>query len=262
VSGLAEGRRRATIPAVSVPVARRPRSRVAVAIAVSAAIVGLAGCGGDGDDVDASATKRWAPSPIGFGFRADADAASRFLELAAARQTTTYRVDGAFERDVDGREPLTSAYTEINRPPDHVTVSLGGVSGRIGDRTITCGDLPGGASGCAPTAPAPAVEAERAAQLDELRSLVDPDTGWYRVDAADGLTVAGEAATCFGLRQRNELAAPPFGRWAYLCDAADGVPLSVYVVKVASRDVRTATAVSRAVTADDVTALVTSATGG
>ncbi len=91
---------------------------------------------------------------------------------------------------------------------------------------------------------------------------MDPDTGWYRVDAADGTTIAGEPATCFGLRQRNELAAPPFGRWAYLCDAADGVPLSVYVVKVGSRDVRTATAVSRSVTADDVTRLVATAQGG
>jgi hypothetical protein len=233
-----------------------------LAAALALVLASLAACGDDDDAGAATATKRWAPSPIGFGFRADPDAANRLLDLAAARQTATYRVDAAFERDVDGRDPLKSAYTEINRPPDHVTVSLGGATGRVGDRTITCGDLPNGGTGCAPGAPAPPIETERQAELDELRSLVDPDTGWYRVDAADGLTIAGEPATCFGLRQRNELAAPPFGRWAYLCDAADGVPLSVYVVKDGSRDVRTATAVTRSVTADDVDRLVASAEGG
>jgi hypothetical protein len=248
--------------------ARRPRSRVAAAAVAGAAALALAGsvlvaCRGDDDGAaGAAAAKRWAPSPIGFGFRTDPDAAARLLDLATERQTATYRVDAAFERDVDGKDPLRSQYTEVNRPPDHVVVSLGGATGRVGDRTVTCGDLPTGGTGCAPGATAPPIDAERAAEIDELRSLVDPDTGWYRVDAADGLTIAGEAATCFGLRQRNELAAPPFGRWAYLCDAADGVPLSVYVVKVGSRDIRTATAVSREVTADEVTQLVAAAQGG
>jgi hypothetical protein len=257
------------MPAVPCPasaVDRPPRWRALALLAVAlGGLLALTGCdGGDGDGGDgtATATKAWAPSPIGFGFREDPGAADRFLALTARRQTATYRVDAAFQRDVDGREPLRSEYVEVNRPPDHVVVSLGGATGRVGDRTITCGDLPGGRTGCAPSGPAAPVEQERAAELEELRALVDADSGWYRVDAADGRTIAGEPATCFGLRQRNDLAAPPLGRWALLCEAADGVPLSVYVVKDGSRDVRTATAVTRTVTADDVAALLAAAEAG
>jgi hypothetical protein len=246
---------------VSGPAVRRLRPPGVLA-AVVVLLAGLTACGGGDEGVGSAAVKRWAPSPIGFGFRPDPAAAARFLDLATRRQTATYRVDASFERDVDGRDPLTSQYTEINRPPDHVAVSLGSATGRVGDRTITCGDLPDGGTGCAPGAPAAPIDAERAAEIDELRSLVDPTTGWYVVDAADGRTIAGEAATCFGLLQRNDLAAPPYGRWAYLCDAADGVPLSIYVVKVGSRDLRTATSVSRTVTADDVSALLAAASGG
>ena len=251
------------MPAVSGPAVRHARPVVAGAAVIALVLAGLTACGGDGGGAARSAaTKRWAPSPIGFGFRDDPTAAERFLDLATKRQTATYRVDAAFERDVDGRDPLRSEYTEVNLPPDHVTVSLGGAAGRVGDRTITCGDLPGGGTGCAPGAPAAPIEAERAAELDELRALIDPASGSYRLEAADGRTIAGEPATCFGLLQHDDQLAPPYGRWAYLCDAADGVPLSVYVVKVASRDVRTATSVSRSVTAEEVTALLASVSGG
>jgi hypothetical protein len=239
---------------------RRARPRALAVVLAAAAAVG--GCSADDDGAGAAAVlaaaKVWAPSPLGFGFRVDPGAADRFVDVAARRQGATYLVEATFVREVDGQPPLRGSYTELNRPPDHLSASFGTVAGRVGDRTITCGELPDGSSGCAPGRPAPPLDQERAAELAALRGLVAED-GWYRVDAAPDRTIVGEAATCFGLRQRNQLPAPPFGRWAHLCYAADGAPLDLYVAKVASRDIRTATSLRREVTAQDVADLVDAA---
>jgi hypothetical protein len=247
------------------PVARsiaRARAGALALALVVALVVTAASCGGDDDAaaVTSGPAKVWAPSPIAFGFRADHGAADRFVDVGARRQRATYLVEATFVRTVDGQDPLEGTYKEVNRPPDHVSVGFGTVAGRVGDRTITCGELPDGSVSCAPGQPAAPLEQERAAEIEELRALV-ADDGWYRVDAAPDRTIAGEAATCFGLRQRNELAAPPFGRWARLCYAADGAPLDLYVAKVGSRDVRTATTIRRDVTAEDVADLVGGAGG-
>lgn len=180
----------------------------------------------------------------------------QFLDAYERSRLAEWLIRYDFTRRLRNGSTLDLRVTELNRPPDHLSVGLGGISGRVGGRTVVCEEV-GGRSICVPEGPAASFEEGLAAQLSELRDVLEPPAKWYAVEDGGIRRLAGEPARCFVLRRVADVFSPPYGERAEYCFAtSDGVPLHNRVERREGVDQRLARAVTRQVTDADIAALL------
>jgi hypothetical protein len=217
---------------------------LAVAILPVAAVV-TAACGGGSARVERLPPQTAVPAT-------DPGARDALVALVAAGARATWRVDSAFVRTAAGRT-LRAQLVEVNRPPDHVVVGLGGATGTFRGRDLTCSSSAGGAlcHGGGDAGRTPAVTDAAA-----LAALTAPSIGWYAARAAPDRTIAGLRAWCFTLLWTDRGNAKSWGDRAELCFSRDGVPLAQRVVRGDSTDDTRASSVTRTVTDTQLDALL------
>jgi hypothetical protein len=182
----------------------------------------------------------------------DDDALLDFVRLLEAGDDATWLVQYAAERSSGADRRVSYALVDANRPPVRVRSGLGSVTVTTPETSITCTDVDDESSAChdvtGDTTRPPGLVAAAIAQV-----VLD---GAYALEPAPGRDVAGEAARCFRAEHRSGPTLGSLGTRSVHCFAADGVPLRTRVERFGVVDERTATAVSRAVTADDLLELL------
>jgi hypothetical protein len=203
-------------------------------------VVLLAGCHG-------SAKVERLPRPHDLP-RTDTRARDDLLALLSRGGRATWWVDSDFVRTV-GTRTLDDHVTEVNRPPDHLVVGLGGLRGTLDGHALSCTPATGGplCSGAA----APAVSGAAA-----YAALTDPTTGSYALRNTGGRLIAGLAARCFRLDWNERGTNQPFGTRATACFSSDGVPLALDAERAGASDTTTARTVRRTFTRADLDALL------
>ena len=177
------------------------------------------------------------------------------LAMYGLSRRTTWLVTFEYHRRTAAGGRLDLHLTELNRPPDHLTSGLGGISGRVGDRKVACNEVDGRRL-CGPDGPDVPFDEETSAQLGELRDVLQPPAQWYAVESGPPRVVIGERAACYALRRIVNVPDPPYGERAEYCFAGDGVPLLTRIERREGTDERVAVAVSRRVGDGDVQALL------
>jgi hypothetical protein len=179
-----------------------------------------------------------------------------FLDAYEGSRRATWLITYDFTRRLRNGSKLDLSVTELNRPPDHLIVGLGGLKGQVGGREVICDDIDE-KTVCAPEGTAVPFEEELAAQVSELRDVLQPPAKWYAVEGGGDLKVAGETARCFTLRRVAAVFSPPYGERAQYCFAtADGAPLLNRVERREGTDQRLARQVTRQVGDADVATLL------
>lgn len=181
--------------------------------------------------------------------KTDPAARAELVELATRGARATWWVASTFVRSTGGTA-LRSTLTEVNRPPDHVVVGVGGVTGVLRGRSLSCSPATGGPL-CAPDA-----SSESTAEPDALARLTDAAGGSYSVRHAASRRVAGIAARCFRLDRNNRATTLPYGTNAVVCYSDEGVPVTLDVDRPSSTDRIAADSVQRLVTDAALDALV------
>jgi len=198
----------------------------------AAALVVLAACTSHGGSS--------APSPA-------AQRTSAHAFLAAWRRSLegTWAVDAVFERTV-GTKRITVDVHEARRPPDHLRVAGGTVSGSVNGRVVACTTGADGALTCRDGGPAPPLADDVAKELATLSGYFAGPDPLYRADQRGG--------GCFTLVLERTILAPPYGESSRFCfDTRTGAPTQVEVRKRGSVDVTHTTAVRAEPTAGDLT---------
>ena len=179
-----------------------------------------------------------------------------FLEAYERSRRATWLITYDFARRLANGASLDLDVLELNRPPDHLIAGLGGLSGRVGGREVTCDEVDGHTV-CAPEGTVVPFEEALAAELSELRDVVQPPAKWYAVEGGGERKVAGETARCFTMRRVAAVFSPPYGERAEYCFAtADGAPLLNRVERREGTDQRLAREVIRQVGDADIAALL------
>ena len=178
-------------------------------------------------------------------FETDPAAVADFLEAWQRSRAGTFVVISRFTRSVTGRSGLSSTATLVQDPPTRIAAQLGSITGRIGDREISCTTGPDEELQCLPGRRLPSYEEEAGDELALLRRFVDgPGRDLYFVDRRDG---------CFRLRLAFELPTPPLGETAVYCfDPATGAPTRTEIVREEGRDLTEAVEIRTEVTAEDL----------
>jgi hypothetical protein len=184
----------------------------------------------------------------------DPAARASFLDLVNRASHTIWWVDSTFVRTTGGKA-LRSQITEVNRPPDHVVVGVGGATGSLRGTTLSCSPATGGP--VCTGASGPAVVSDPTG----LARLTDVAAGWYSLRRSPARMVAGLAAQCFRMDWNSRATAQPYGPRATLCYSGEGIPVSRDVDRPASSDRIVARSVQRAVTDAAFDALVAPYTG-
>ncbi len=222
---------------------RRPRRAPAPAVVVSFVLLVplIAGCH-SGPAVERLPRPQDPP-------KTDAAAQMELVDLATRGSRATWLVESTFVRSTGGKT-LRSTLTEANRPPDHVVVGVGGATGVLRGRPVSCAPATGGPLCATDGLSQPTGDPSRLAPLTDLAS------GWYSVRHAASRRVAGLAARCFRLDRNDRATSQPFGTSAVLCYSGDGVPVTLDVDRPSGTDRITAAAVRRVVSDAALDALV------
>jgi hypothetical protein len=177
-----------------------------------------------------------------------AEAADALLEAWERSRTVEVVVRSDFTRTFpDGRE-VAYAQRLVQRPPDdRLVIGAGSASGRLDGRIIRCNVVDGGPPECVQGQEAVPYDEEVAAELADLASLVDPDTGAYEVRV--------DEEGCFGLTLVAEVFAPPYGNTARFCfDEASGATSEAVIERDEAVDRTEAVEIRTEVTAADLRA--------
>lgn len=168
------------------------------------------------------------------------DASAAFVAAWRRSLVATYAVTWRFERRrPDGTLVVAAEVRRAQRPPDVVVRGPEGVRGRVGGRRVGCLAGPSGPV-CRDGGPAPPYDADVAAELRLLRSLVAGPAAAYRVRAA--------GPGCFLLVLRARLVAPPYGEDATFCfDRRTGALARSVVHRAEATDTNLAVALRRSV---------------
>ena len=178
------------------------------------------------------------------------------LDTYERSRRATWHITYDFTRRLRNGASLDLETVELNRPPDHLLAGLGGINGVVGGREVVCGEVEGRYL-CAPEGEAVSFEEALAAELSELRDVLQPLAKWYAVDGGSEREVAGETARCFTLRRIVDVPSPPYGeRSEYCFAAADALPLLNRVERVEGVDQRLARVVARQVSDADFAELL------
>jgi hypothetical protein len=179
-----------------------------------------------------------------------------FLEVYERSRRATWLITYDFTRRLRNGAGLDLTVLELNRPPDHIITGLGGLKGRVAGREIICDDIDE-QTVCAPEGAAAPFEEALAAEISELRDVLQPPAKWYAVEGGGDREVAGETARCFMMRRVAVVFSPPYGERAEYCfAAADDAPLLNRVDRREGSDERIAREITRQVGDAEVAALL------
>ncbi len=216
-------------------------------LAVAVAVVGAGGSEEEARPAVTSTTGPAVPEPV---------LREEFLQAYERSRRATWLITYDFTRRNRNGANLDLEVTELNRPPDHLLAGLGGLNGRVGGREVVCDDVEGRTL-CAPEGAAVPFDEALAAELSELRDVVQLPAKWYDVEGGGRRQVAGETARCFTLRRVAAVFSPPYGERAEYCfAAADGAPLLNRIERREGIDQRLARDITRQVGDDDVAAML------
>ncbi len=180
----------------------------------------------------------------------------QFLQAYEHSRRATWYITYDFSRRLRNGSKLDLTVVELSRPPDHLIAGLGGINGQVAGREVVC-DQVDGRDICAPSGPVAPFEDALAAEISELRDVVQPPAKWYAVEGGGVRPVAGENARCFTLRKVVAVPSPPYGEQAEYCFATvDGAPLLNRVERREGTDQRLARQVSRQVSDADISELL------
>lgn len=186
---------------------------------------------GVGTDAGPAAKRGAEQALIGGLAPLDSRAAAGFLDAWRRSRVITYAADGVFVREA-GTRRLQSTLRLAQRPPDRLSVGIGAVSGRRGDRRLACAVDATGVLRCREEAGAPAYAAEVDAEVADLAALITDRPGSLAIYA-----VGNEGGGCFTLRIRFGYPAPPYGDEARFCfDPATGVPVESVIEREGAVD--------------------------
>lgn len=174
----------------------------------------------------------------------NADAGAQYIADWRRSQLGTWKVVLRWQRIV-GSSRLDDEIRTAQRPPDRLSVALGSVDARRGDRRLACAADTDGHLHCRDAGAAPSYDQDVAASEAALRGQLLGPNRLYDVTATSG--------DCYDFRLRFTYPVPPYGRHARFCfDEATGAPTLRDIDRVEGRDVQEATSVSRQVTDEDL----------
>lgn len=156
----------------------------------------------------------------------------------------TWKVTMRWQRIV-GANRLDDEIRTAQRPPDRLSVALGSVDARRGDRRLACAEGSDGKLHCRDAGAAPPFEQRAAGDEGVLRTqLLGPNRIY---------DVTQTSAHCYNLRLRFTYPVPPYGRQARFCfDEETGAPTLRDIDRAEGRDIQEATSVSGEVTDADL----------
>jgi len=171
-------------------------------------------------------------------------AAAAYINDWKRSELGTWKVTMRWQRIV-GTNHLEDEIRTAQRPPDRLSVALGSVDARQGDRRLACAEAPDGKLHCRDAGAAPPFDQPVVAGEAVLRSqLLGPNRLYDVTQTSDH---------CYDFRLRFSYPVPPFGRQARFCfDEETGAPTLKDIDRAEGRDIQEATAVSRQVTDADL----------
>lgn len=231
---------------------RLPRTAIAVAVVSVIVIIGVVVALVSRED-DAPGEPAMIVESVDYseGVRDD------FLSIAERSERATWLVEYDYRRDGRAGSVLSDQSMEVNRPPDHLSIGLGGVSGTIDGIDVACTSTLGEVR-CDPNQPVSASGPDgdevdyRMALLSELTK--DPSNG-YAVGRLADETIGGEHAICFRLVRRGAKTYTEFGESAERCFAHDGIPLRTTIDRGSAVDSWIAVSVERTVSKETLVEL-------
>jgi hypothetical protein len=172
------------------------------------------------------------------------DGARAFIAAWRTSQLGTWKVVLRWQRTAGGSRLDDEVHT-AQRPPDRLSVVLGSVDARQGDRRLACATDADGRLRCRDAgAAAPWDHDVNAGEAVLRQQLLGPQR-LYDVTAG--------SAHCFDFRLRVAYPAAPYGRRARFCfDEETGAPTLRDIDRVEGRDVEQAVSVSGQVTDADL----------
>ena len=171
-------------------------------------------------------------------------AATAYIADWRRSQLGTWKVALRWVRTANGSR-LEDQIRIAQRPPDRLSVALGSVDARLGDRSLACAAGADGRLSCRDAGAAPPYEQEVSAGEAVLRQQLLGPQRLYDVTAT--------SAHCYDLRLRVNYPAPPYGRQARFCfDEATGAPTLRDVDRPQGRDTQEAVSVSGQVDDSDL----------
>ena len=173
-----------------------------------------------------------------------ADAGPAYIADWRRSQLDTWKVVLRWQRTVGGTH-LGDQIRIAQRPPDRLSVALGSVDARQGDRLLACAAGQDGRLRCRDAGAAPPYDQEVQTGEAVLRQQLLGSQRLYDVTAS--------SAHCYDFRLRVAYPAPPYGRRARFCfDEATGAPTLRDVQRPQGRDLQQAVSVSGQVDAADL----------
>jgi len=168
--------------------------------------------------------------------RAPRDAAPAYTADWRRSELGTWKVVLRWQRTAGGSR-LEDEIHIAQRPPDRLSVALGSVDARRGDRRLACAAAADGRLRCRDAgAVAPYAQEVAAGEAILRQQLVGPQR-LYDVTAS--------SAHCYDFRLRFTYPAPPYGRHARFCfDEETGAPTFRDIDRTEGRDVEEAVSVS------------------
>lgn len=164
------------------------------------------------------------------------DAAPAYVADWRRSQLATWKVVLRWQRTAGGSH-LDDQIRIAQRPPDRLSVALGSVEARQGDRRLACAAGEDGRLRCRDAGPAPPYDQEVSAGEAVLRQQLLGPKRLYDVTAT--------SPHCYDFGLRVNYPAPPYGRRARFCfDQATGAPTLRDVQRPQGRDVQDAVSVS------------------
>jgi len=199
-----------------------------VGIGVAAGVAATSGSGKDGNG------ERHAPNEDG----------ARYIADWRRSQLGTWKVVLHWQRTAGGSR-LDDEIRTAQRPPDRLSVALGSVDARQGDRRLACAAGADGHLRCRDAgAVAPWNQEVDNGEAVLRQQLLGPQR-LYDVTAT--------SAHCYDFRLRLTYPVPPYGRHARFCfDEETGAPTLRDIDRVEGRDVQEAVSVSGQVTDADL----------
>ena len=173
-----------------------------------------------------------------------ADAATAYIADWRRSELGTWKVTMRWQRIV-GTNKLEDEIRTAQRPPDRLSVALGSVDARQGDRRLACAEGTDGKLHCRDAGSAPPFDQQVVAGEATLRTQLLGANRLYDVTQTSD--------HCYNFRLRFSYPVPPYGRQARFCfDEETGAPTLKDVDRAEGRDIQEATSVSAHVTDADL----------
>jgi hypothetical protein len=173
-----------------------------------------------------------------------ADAGAAYIADWKRSELGMWKVTMRWQRIV-GTNHLEDEIRTAQRPPDRLSIALGSVDARQGDRRLACAQASDGKLHCRDAGAAAPFDQQVVAGEAVLRTQLLGPNRLYDVTQTSG--------HCYNFRLRFTYPVPPYGRQARMCfDDETAAPTLRDIDRAEGRDIQDATSVSGQVTDADL----------